>query len=399
MEFNVIGISRVFRRIYTSVLVLGVFLMMTSCTRTPENNTEEQGENSFKASVKPPAVPAVSAAKPEVFSVVPEVWRPMAYRLAADGLSGPDVDDFFIRIGDTPSQDPMGRKIKELYTRKFVKRPPADPSAPRVPRPIFYKNVVTDENAAKCREFISANEEYFAASEARFGVPREIAAALLFVETRLGSSLGSQPAAFTLASMAYSRVPQNIDQWFGELPGYEEHLDWMVEIMPRRADWAYKELRALLTHARANRLDPLSMPGSIYGAIGMCQFMPSNLTAYAADGNGDGVIDLFTLPDALASLSNYLVKHGWKPDISRETQHAILKRYNNADIYANTIIALSDKVAGKDLPLPMYVKKQAKNKAVAKVNAPVKGVVKTKASTKRVAAKQPSGRAAVVKQK
>lgn len=276
---------------------------------------------------------------------VPLVWQPLIARLAADGISGPDIDSYFARLGEVPTQEPMGRKVRELYRRAFLRTPP-DPNAPKTPRPRFYSGVVTEENARKCREYLAANTDAFASAEARYGVSKSIAVALLFVETRLGTMLGTESAFYTLASMASSTAPEHISLWLSKLPNYETHLDWIAELMTKRADWAYKELRALLAYTRAQNIDPCTMPGSIYGAIGFCQFMPSNLLPYGADGNGDGVVDLFTVSDAVASLSNYLSKHGWKPGISRTRQHALLKTYNRADIYANTILALSDLIVG-----------------------------------------------------
>ena len=115
--------------------------------------------------------------------------------------------------------------------------------------------------------------------------------------------------------------------------------------MPKRADWAYKEVRALVAHLLHDNADPRALPSSIYGAVGLCQFMPSNIAVYGADGDGDGKVDLFSVPDAVASLSNYLAKHGWKPGISRARQHTLLMAYNHSQTYANTILALSDLVA------------------------------------------------------
>ncbi|WP_291448078.1 lytic murein transglycosylase [Desulfovibrio sp.] len=294
-----------------------------------------------------PMPPSVAAPAGQVENLtgngaVAPAWRPLAERLAADGLAGPRVDALLSTLAATPSQSPMGRKMRELYMRRFFPKPPSGK-----PAPLYYKGVVTEKNARLCREFIAANPQAFALAEARYGVPPAIAVSLLFVETRLGKVLADVPenAFYTLASMAVSRRPQDISDWLPRLPGYERHLDWFAETMPKRADWAYKEVRALTAHLLHDNADPRALPSSIYGAVGLCQFMPSNIAVYGADGDGDGKVDLFGVPDAVASLSNYLAKHGWKPGISRARQHTLLMAYNHSRTYANTILALSDLVA------------------------------------------------------
>lgn len=303
----------------------------------------------------PSTAPPVYAVPQSAPLTVPEVWRPLLARLAAEGISGPDVDMMFIALGEQATQDPMGRKVRELYTKTFLRKPP-DPNAPKVPRLRLYKGVVTPENAQTCRNFIAQNIAAFTRAQQRYGVPPETAAALLFVETRLGTSMGKERALYTLASMARSDTPDTIIDWLPQLPDYTLHLDWMQELMPKRAEWAYKELKALVVHLRTQGIEAATVPGSIYGAVGMCQFMPSNLIPYGADGDDDGVIDLFTVPDAVESLSNYLSKHGWKAGSTRAAQHAVLKTYNRVDIYANTIMALADLIAGRSLPLPTDTK-------------------------------------------
>lgn len=269
-------------------------------------------------------------------------WRPLAARLKADGLSGPQVDALLATLAPMPSQSPMGRKIRELYQRRFLPRPPS-----AKPAPLYYKGVVTAANAGLCRDFIAAHRAAFAAAEKRYGVPPAIAASLLFVETRLGKVLGDVPenAFYTLASMAVSTDPADISNWLPRLPGYQKHLPWLAETMHKRADWAYRETRALVEHMLRDRISPESLPGSIYGAVGLCQFMPSNIATYGADGDGDGRVDLFSAPDAIASLAHYLARHGWRAGLSRERQHALLMTYNHSRTYANTILALSDLVA------------------------------------------------------
>jgi membrane-bound lytic murein transglycosylase B len=236
-----------------------------------------------------------------------------------------------------------------LYRSKFPP-PPPPPGTPRPPKPPRlrrYPNGVTPENAAECRTFIALHEAVFARIEKSSAVPRSIAASLLFVETRLGRSPGKHKVLYALASMAAARDPSRLGPWMEKLNHPEKHLDWIGETMRKRSDWAYTEFVAFLTYVRANNIDPLSVMGSIYGAMGMCQFIPSNIPIFAVDGDNDGVIDLYQIDDAVASLSNYLVRHGWKPDSDRKAQFAALRRYNHEDVYANTILCLADLVRGE----------------------------------------------------
>ena len=55
------------------------------------------------------------------------------------------------------------------------------------------------------------------------------------------------------------------------------------------------------------------MVASWAGAFGQTQFTPTTFFKYAADGDGDGKIDLWTsAPDALASSARLLADQGWK---------------------------------------------------------------------------------------
>jgi membrane-bound lytic murein transglycosylase B len=279
-------------------------------------------------------------------------WAELVSRLKNDGLYNNAIAEG-IRTLPPPNPAPMGRKVKELYLSRFVRPHLLPPDAPG-PKPVYvYPKVVTPENAATCRAFLNEHRDAFKKMENEYGVPGDIAVALMFVETRLGTSPGKNNVFHTLASMAETRRPSQLDMWLGEINPPPSRMDWLRETMRLRSDWAYKELTAFIRYAEKNDLDPFSVPGSIYGAFGICQFIPSSVAPYAADGNGDGVIDLFTLEDALASLASYLVKHGWKTGLSRAGRHAVLRRYNRLDIYANTIQALADTVRGEPAGRPV----------------------------------------------
>ena len=274
-----------------------------------------------------------------------EKWQKLSAKLQRDGLDSRRTGELFARLDMPPSPVPMGVKVKELYSNKFLPRPKARPQKAfetklGIPGP-WFKGVVTTANARTCREFMDKHAVAFARSELNSGVPSEVAAALLFVETRLGGYIGKHNAFYMLASMSVSRRPSDIPEYLARLQGSDQHLPWIQEKMRVKADWAYGELKALLSYCYANGIDPLKVKGSIYGAIGLCQFMPSNISRYGLDGDGDGIIDLFSVDDAVASLSNYLRRNGWKKGMTVTQQTRVLRSYNAMDIYAHTILALA----------------------------------------------------------
>ena len=337
-----------FNRIYFfSILQLSIFLCLLLCACA---NTNTKTNLSNIDPLNNESLTDISADIPEN---LPDIWKPLAIRLAKDGVSGKKVNELLLSLGNTYTQDPMGRKMRELYSKQFIKKTPSQkPTKPETIR--YYKGVVNQTNAQLCRDYISTNIDSFIDAEQKYGVPPSIAASLLFVETRLGKILGDVPenAFKTLASMSICRDISTINLWLNKMPNYEKHLDWFAQIMPKRADWAYKEVKALIEHMVKTQANPENYPGSIYGAVGLCQFMPSNIPLYGADGNDDGQVDLFLIPDAIASLSNYLAKHGWKKGISKTRQHELLMTYNHAKIYANTILALAELVEDPDKQAP-----------------------------------------------
>ena len=195
---------------------------------------------------------------------------------------------------------------------------------------------------AEAKEFYDANLPLLQKVEATYGIPPEIAVGILTVETRVGKFLGRESAFRTLASMAATREYADVKAVFIREHPSGKSLAWLVKRMRQKADWAYDELKALLRYSIAKGADPRTLPGSIYGAIGISQFMPSNALRFGVDGDGDGRVDLFTVDDALHSMGNYLKAHGWKPAKTRRGQRQVLYRYNHSVTYVNTIMAVAD---------------------------------------------------------
>ena len=320
-------------------------------------------------------------------SEVDHSWHALTLRLQKDGFEANKLEQIFSRMGTPPSLRPMGTKVKELYTSKFLAQPaPASKAQAPFPTPLgipgpWFKDVVTKSNAQLCREFIRPNSKAFKLAERKYGVPASLGAALLFVETRLGKLTGRENAFYSLASMSTKFPVENIMGYVDGLPDVHERSKWVEKRMEEKSEWAYKELKALLTYCDENGLDPHSIPGSVYGAIGMCQFMPSNIARFAEDGNGDGIIDLFNAPDAILSMSRYLSLHGWRKGLNLDGQVKVLMRYNKMLKYAHTILALAKTIDRLDKPSP-------KKQAITKKKAMKATALKAKKATPRKAKAQ-----------
>ena len=83
----------------------------------------------------------------------------------------------------------------------------------------------------------------------------------------------------------------------------------------RREEFFSKQLIALMKIADKNKLVINNIHGSWAGAMGHFQFIPTTLSQYGADGNGDNRIDIINnISDAMYSAGNYLNKLGWNKD-------------------------------------------------------------------------------------
>jgi lytic murein transglycosylase len=130
-------------------------------------------------------------------------------------------------------------------------------------------------------------------------------------------------------------------QWDGTLRAVEKKFGvdrsilvsiWGIESSFGDGDEGWDIFRSLATLAHAGFQHPLfrdellsalkmlqeahvprrQFVGSWAGAMGQAQFLPSSYLTYAVDFDGDGRADIWrSVPDALASIANYLQKSGW----------------------------------------------------------------------------------------
>ena len=126
----------------------------------------------------------------------------------------------------------------------------------------------------------------------RYGVPQSIIAAIIGVETLYGKSQGNFRVLDALASLGF---------------------DYPDPKRPDRAAMFRGQFADLIELDLTGRLDARSVKGSYAGAIGIPQFMPGSIKRFAVSADGKTGIDLSnSMPDAISSVANFLVEHGWQ---------------------------------------------------------------------------------------
>jgi len=146
---------------------------------------------------------------------------------------------------------------------------------------------VNPTRAAEGAEFWRRNAAALERAAQEHGVPEEIIVAIIGVETVYGRQMGSWRVIDALSTLAFDYPP--------------------------RAEFFRGELEQYLLFAREQGLDVFSVKGSYAGAIGIPQFMPGSYRRFAVDFDGQGGVDLRASPaDAIGSVANFLLKHGWR---------------------------------------------------------------------------------------
>ncbi|TVM17130.1 lytic murein transglycosylase [Oceanidesulfovibrio indonesiensis] len=276
---------------------------------------------------------------------LPPRWESLAEKLIRDGLPGHQVTALFRRGDVLYKSEFMGKKIRALSRTKYgvpAREPePVKEIAPtRRDKRSLYDVHLTPDRLAAVRVFYQEHELALSSVEQRFGTPRQLVMAILVVETRLGEYLGEQSAFNSLASMAATRSLGDIAAFLPETLTTEQR-QYLTRRTQDKADWAYTQLKALIRFSEQSGLDPVAMPGSIYGAIGLCQFIPTTALERGVDGDGDGCVDLYNPADAVHSVGNFLRKAGWKSGLSSKQQVQVVRRYNNDEYYARTVLRLA----------------------------------------------------------
>ena len=155
-----------------------------------------------------------------------------------------------------------------------------------------YRGIMVNESRISAgKEFIKSHRQDLQRAEKIYGVPGEIIASIIGIETRYGRIKGNIRVIDSLSTLAFD--------------------------YPRRSKFFKVQLEEFLLLSREENFNLEEIEGSIAGAMGYGQFMPDSYRDYAVDFDNDGVRDILNNPiDAIGSVANFLSKKGkWKPNV------------------------------------------------------------------------------------
>lgn len=212
----------------------------------------------------------------------------------------------------------------------------------------YQELVVSPERVSRGRALLAENRSTIDRFAVPAGVPASVVVALWGIESNYGTRLGDFEVVPALATLVYNNF---------------------------RAQFFRTQLIAALKILSQGHVGLHAMKGSWAGAMGQCQFIPTSFVAYAADGDGDGRMDIWTNKvDVFASVVNYLRRVGWRPGLGwgeevpagtvagqgirivrpagaggpafRTTENfRVILRWNQSDFFALAVGLLSDRIA------------------------------------------------------
>lgn len=211
-----------------------------------------------------------------------------------------------------------------------------------------YDQFASNKSIHNALIYMDKYKKELAKAEKAYGVNGEIITAIILVETRLGTILGGPSILNTLSTMASLADLDVRDMFWGKVSRSTSLTRKQFEKwVKRKSKWAYNELKAFLKYTAAEKIDPASISGSYSGAMGIAQFMPSNILAFGRDGNGDERIDLFNHADAITSIASYLKHYGWHTGIGRKKAYQVIYHYNHSRQYVDVILKVAERLKPK----------------------------------------------------
>ena len=258
-----------------------------------------------------------------------ELFSALQHRLVADGFDAERIKALF-------ADDDVFFEIKGVS--QYFQHNEAT---------LNYKKMTKRSWIGQGRVYMKQQREALQKALTDYGVDPKVITAIILVETKFGRYTGKRSIMSILSTMATLADPGPREYLWRQLPKDKRiDRDLYEQKADQKAEWAYRELKAFLLYTEQHQMDAASIKGSYAGALGIAQFMPSNILAYGRDGNGDGRIDLFDDADAIVSIASYLQHYGWKPGLDRKQAYKVVYHYNHSKYYVDTILEIADLLEG-----------------------------------------------------
>ena len=256
-------------------------LAPSGATQTPAIRSADVRPTKRATSLRPKSRPAIIRAIVQTSAVITEapVDNPAGFsrwiaefrnRATAQGVNGTVYDRTFSQVRYLPEVVKLDGKQSE-FTKSTGE---------------YLSSAVSSTRVDTGREKAKENAIVLRSIQSKYGVDRNVVAAIWGMETNFGGYRGKTHIPSALATLAYDG---------------------------RRGKFFEDQLVAALKILQNGDTTPDNMVGSWAGAMGHTQFMPTSYEAYAVDFTGDGRRDIWDEDpsDALASTAAYLDRMGW----------------------------------------------------------------------------------------
>ena len=178
-----------------------------------------------------------------------------------------------------------------------------------------------DTIVAQGRKRIAQSPNFYATLERIYGVPAGVVVAIHGMETGFGRFMGDANTVSAITTLAYDC---------------------------RRSGFFTPHAIAALKLVDSGAISPNSK-GAMHGELGHTQFLPDNVLKYGVDGDGNGVVDLTNISDALSSTANFLRQKGWKAGQGfqeGQPNFRVIKEWNAATVYQQAIAIMGARIEG-----------------------------------------------------
>ena len=180
----------------------------------------------------------------------------------------------------------VDKALKDIQPIRLVLKRDRSQSEFKLNLSKYSSRVVTKANIKFGQQKAKLHSHLLKRIARKYGVQPRFIMAIWGIETRFGLVQANTPLIPAVATLAFDK---------------------------RRSKYFRNQLFAVLKMLDQGYIEIENLYGSWAGAMGQPQFMPSSYLAYAQDFDGDGRRDIWkSVPDILASIANYLKKHGWK---------------------------------------------------------------------------------------